>query len=89
MKQAFDKNGKEIHEFDVLKVFHYVGVRRKKHYMYKWVRKSKCGLYLYGLHLGDDSLDPMHGYILIGKQEGTEIVQSPWGTKQFLKELVI
>ena len=39
----FDKNGKEIKEFAVLKVFHFKGVNeqgrgRKTYYMYKWVR---------------------------------------------------
>lgn len=32
---ATDKNMKEIRPGDVLKVFHYVGARRKRHYMYK------------------------------------------------------
>ena len=36
----YDKNGKPINEFDVLKVFHFVGARRKKHYMYKWVQRD-------------------------------------------------
>ena len=34
----YDKNGKEIKEFSLLKVFHFIGARRKKHYMYKWVK---------------------------------------------------
>lgn len=39
----FDKNGKEIKEFAVLKVYHFKGVNeqgrgRKIYYMYKWVR---------------------------------------------------
>ena len=32
-----DKNGREIRVGDVLKVFHFVGSRSKKHYMYKQV----------------------------------------------------
>lgn len=44
-----DKYGIEIEPGDVLKVFHFVGARRKKHYMYKlavsWNGK------LYGAHL--------------------------------------
>lgn len=39
----FDKNGKEIKEFAVLKMFHFKGRNeqgrgRKNYYMYKWVR---------------------------------------------------
>lgn len=34
----YDEKGKQIQEFAVLKVFHYIGARRKKEYMYKWVR---------------------------------------------------
>jgi hypothetical protein len=32
-----DKNGRQIMPGDTLKVFHYVGSRRKKYYMYKYV----------------------------------------------------
>ena len=39
----FDKNGKQIRELDVLKVFHFTGLRGKKHYMYKWVRRDDNG----------------------------------------------
>lgn len=76
MKKAFDKTGKEIHEFDVLKVFHFVGAQRRKHYMYKWVRTYGTGEHkmLYALHL--DNADLKSGYALLGKQEGTEIVQT-------------
>ncbi len=37
MTEYYDKNGKVIREFDVLKVFHFIGARRKKHYIYKWI----------------------------------------------------
>ena len=37
MKKLYDKNGIELLPNDVLKVFHFVGARRKKHYMYKQV----------------------------------------------------
>jgi hypothetical protein len=30
-----DKNGRQIERGDVLKVFHFVGQRKKRHYMYK------------------------------------------------------
>lgn len=32
-----DKNGREIKVGDVLKVYHFTGARRKRHYMYKQV----------------------------------------------------
>lgn len=31
----YDKNGKQILVGDLLKVFHFIGSRRKKHYMYQ------------------------------------------------------
>jgi len=34
-EKLYDKNGMIIHVGDVLKVFHFVGARRKRHYMYK------------------------------------------------------
>ena len=36
----FDKKGKQICEYDVLKIFHFIGARRKQHHMYKWVRRN-------------------------------------------------
>lgn len=33
----YDKNGKQILVGDLLKVFHFIGARRKKHYMYQVV----------------------------------------------------
>lgn len=53
----YDKNGVQIKEFAVLKVFHFIGARRKKHYMYKWVRllKGTDGkMYWTGRHLTED-----------------------------------
>lgn len=31
----YDKNRRPIQDGDILKVFHFIGERRKKHYMYK------------------------------------------------------
>lgn len=45
-----DKTGREIKEFDVIKMFHFVGARNKRHYMYKWVIAKDDRLY--GHHLG-------------------------------------
>ena len=47
----YDKHGTEIKEFAVLKIFHFIGTRKKKHYMYKWVREQ--GGHLVGMHLTD------------------------------------
>lgn len=33
----YDKKGREIMHGDILKVFHFIGARFKKHYMYKQV----------------------------------------------------
>jgi hypothetical protein len=57
----FDKNGKEIKEFAVLKVYHFYGVNeqgrgRKHYYMYKWVRlkEHKGKKYWVAMHLTSD-----------------------------------
>ena len=49
----YDKRGIPIHEGDVLKMFHFIGARRKKYYMYKWV-VVRDG-HLCGHHLGRGS----------------------------------
>lgn len=36
-REAFDKNGIPFAIGDVVKVFHFIGARRKRHYMYKQV----------------------------------------------------
>ena len=58
----FDKNGKEIKEFSLLKVYHFFGVNeqgrgRKHYYMYKWVRlkEIKGKKYWVAMHLNNDS----------------------------------
>jgi hypothetical protein len=58
----FDKNGVEIKEFSLVKMYHYTGRKRgrgrEKHYMYKWIRLCAYndGVYYYmGCHLdGND-----------------------------------
>ena len=53
----FDKYGTEIKEFALIKVFHFIGQRKKRHYMYKWVRiiEHEGKKYWYGQHLNDAS----------------------------------
>lgn len=54
----FDENGVEIKEFALIRVFHFIGARRKKHYMYKWVKlkEFKGTLYWVAYHLENDSV---------------------------------
>lgn len=37
----YDKNGREIMIGDTLKVFHFIGRRKKRYYMYKYVQEIK------------------------------------------------
>ncbi len=59
----FDENRVEIKEFALIRVFHFIGARRKKHYMYKWVKlkEFKGTLYWVAYHLENDT-DSIHGY---------------------------
>jgi hypothetical protein len=77
----FDKNSKEIREFDLIRVFHFIGARRKKHYMYKWVvTDPKFPDILFG-----DHLDGAGSKFYLGKStsdkgitfDDIEIIQSP------------
>lgn len=54
-RKIFDKTGREIKEFAVIKIFHFISARRKKHYMYKWVRVVDG--YLVGMHLANAKHD--------------------------------
>ena len=67
-KPFFDKHWKEIKEFDLLKIFHFLGVNeqgrgRKKYYMYKWVKnkhmiaRDGTAYTWYALHLNNDKGD--------------------------------
>lgn len=81
---AYDKHGREIKVGDVLKVFHFIGARRKRYYMYKHVvgkrPANNGGEFLVISHLNLKPLDGRDaGYWIF--QEGqferdTEIVQS-------------
>ncbi len=86
----FDEKGVEIKEFAVIRVFHFIGSKRKKNYMYKWVRivEDRGKRYFYAQHLTDASAffekgvtDKWTGYGLRGVANperiiiGTEVVQ--------------
>jgi len=81
---AYDKHGREIKVGDVLKVFHFVGARRKRHYMYKHVVGTRPandgGEFLVISHLNLKPLDGRDaGYWIFQKgqvERDTEIVQS-------------
>lgn len=76
MRKFYDKNGDRITEFAVLKFFHFIGARRKKHYMYKWVRYDDNGD-LMAKHLTSAD-DAVRLYALAdssGVIKGAEIVQ--------------
>jgi hypothetical protein len=75
---AFDKNGRPIERGDVLKVYHFTGLRRKRHYMYKqalgpWTTRDGTTYMRFGhLDLGDEHYVEPTGRIL----KDYEIVQS-------------
>lgn len=56
---SYDRKGIPIRSGDVLKVFHFIGARNKRHYMYKlaWLHTLPDGKsYLMGCHLGMDAI---------------------------------
>lgn len=77
----YDSHNNKIKEFDVVKVFHFTGARRKKHYMYKWIRKDSKGKLCF-CHLDSDKEEmirlsivcksTLNGYVW----QGAEVVQS-------------
>ncbi len=78
-RQFYDQRGILVEEFDVLEVFHFIGPRRRRNYMYKWVRQVKG--HLVGMHLC--SSKPGNYFDLrsiaddTGRLKGCEIIQSP------------
>lgn len=48
MTTLLDKNNRQIMPGDVVKVFHFIGARNKKHYMYKIIHELDG--HLYGAH---------------------------------------
>ncbi len=81
MSAIYDKNRREVMQGDIVKVFHFVGARRKRHYMYKQVVEERLlgknqSTYWYLSHLSQREDD---GYLLAkdGKvYTDYEIVQS-------------
>ncbi len=78
MRTLYDEKGREIHPKDLIKVFHFTGARRKKHYMYKQVSTRVMGLsgeQLYALHLPIEvgKQDPGGYYLQSGADENGRI----------------
>lgn len=86
MNRLYDKTGREIIIGDVLKVFHFTGSRRKKHFMYKqvvgrYLTKDSKTPYLKLSHLdtsGDWYSEREDGR----KVEGMEIVQGAFDSHE-------
>jgi len=49
MKKLYDKKNREILPYDLLKIFHFIGPKHKKYYMYKLVEVKQNSLW--GSHL--------------------------------------
>ena len=61
-KFMLDKAGRVIQPGDVLKVFHFVGARRKRHYMYKQALRYERGrLLISHLNCVDDAEPRKYG----------------------------
>lgn len=81
MNAIYDKNRREIMQGDIVKVFHFVGARKKRHYMYKQVVGERLlgkrqSAYWYLSHLSQREDD---GYVLAKDGQvyaDYEIVQS-------------
>jgi len=73
--QTCDKNMRPLRVGDVLKVYHFTGARRKKHYMYKQIVGTR---WLGGAKLRDGSTVPMVEYfdvshLNMGRDDGYTI----------------
>ena len=79
----FDKHGKKLRELDVVKVFHFIGARRKRHYLYKWLLRNEKGeLCLKHLDELDARLVPLDAVTetVEGRKVWTtaEVIQTPY-----------
>lgn len=69
-----DKTGREIMVGDTLKVFHFIGARRRRHFMYKYVSGIVSGNYFRISHLNPK--DEAYLMEMDGRQhDDIEIVQ--------------
>ncbi len=74
----FDKKHKPILDCSVIKVFHFIGARKKRHYMYKWVRRLPDGTWM-ARHLCTRVEDSGYWLRAVADENGviddTEVVQ--------------
>jgi hypothetical protein len=79
-----DKNGREIMPGDTLKIFHFIGARRKKYFMYKYVESLSYSLFTIAhLNLGGEK----YRMFCDGKQhDDIEIVQGYGANNIFFDE---
>ena len=94
-----DKNGREIMPGDTLKIYHFTGARRKRHYLYKFVkqilpnnRKEKAYLDIMHLDLsGGSYLMPLdgklHADIEIVQGYGIDVVPFDQRAKVLLEDV--
>lgn len=75
IEELYDKNGIRIQPFDLLKIFHFVGKNRKRHYMYKHVRLDHLTGMLYGDHLTENGAFPLRSIAENKVLVDAEIVQ--------------
>lgn len=80
----YDKNRRPILVGDIIKIFHFIGGRKKKYFMYKYVynkyTNSNGAVYYTLLHLGSDPAKLLtEKYFMLDEDgkilEDTEIVQ--------------
>ena len=79
MMPATDKNDLPIRSGDLLRTFHFVGSRRRKHYLYHVIRRSLLNGRLEAVPVSELANPPTGGRWLItdGKRyDGSEIINS-------------
>lgn len=74
MDRFTDKNGNEFIDCDIVKVFHFVGARRKRHYMYKRIRHNDKGQICFE-HLCDPLSDYVPLIVVVKKIDGVYVWQ--------------
>ena len=82
-----DEKGIEIYEFAVIRVFHFTGARRKKHYMYKWVRLKEVNgkKYFLGQHLCTDKEKSNYYWLRSVADPETRIIKGTLIVQQYPK----
>lgn len=81
-KPIYDEKGFLIRPLDLLKMYHFTGSRKKKHYMYKQVIERDG--FLVGVHLnGTEEWFDLQGLVNgMDRIPGVTIIQSPTRLKE-------